>query len=57
MRIGTNVDSGLDYLTSGECNRQFDVVRRVQSVIAVDESLVEIEYYGLLAFVDIKVPS
>jgi hypothetical protein len=56
LRIGTDVDAGLDDFAGGELDGQFDVVRRVDSVVAVDEGLVEVEDDCLAVWVRREVP-
>ena len=45
--IGADVDSGFDLLSGWEFNLDFDVVWQVEGVVAVNESLIQIEYNRL----------
>jgi hypothetical protein len=49
LRVGADVDAGLDDLAGGEGDGEFDVEGRGQGVVAVDERLVEVEDDGLAA--------
>lgn len=52
--MGSHVDASLDDLACGELDGQDDVVGGVESVVAVDQSLVQIEDNSLFVFDNLK---
>jgi hypothetical protein len=48
LSIGTNVDSRLDDFSCGKLDGQLDGIGRIETIIAVDQSFIKIEYDCLL---------
>jgi len=48
--VGPDIDPCLNLFPSGELDSYFDVKGRVQRLIAMDQSLVQIENNGLLIY-------
>ena len=46
--VGTDIDSGIDFLSSGELDLEGDVMRDAEVFIAMDESFIEVENQGVL---------
>lgn len=57
LGVGSDVDSCLYDFSGGEGDRQFDIVGWSQSIIAVDQCLIQIENYRFFAYISLVVPS
>ena len=49
LSIGSNVYASFNDLPSRKSNRQLHVVRRRQSIVAVNQSLIQVEHHSFLA--------
>lgn len=57
LSVRTDVDTSFNDLACGESNGKFDIVRRSQSVITVDQSFIQIENYCLFTWINTLLPS